>query len=335
MLPRLFAFLSALFLCIWTQTACMRHSSASGGEDRARPDAPGAAHSGVAPLWLPLLERLGSEGIGGPDVDAYFAALGAEMTQEPMGRKVREIYSKTFLRPPPDPAAPRKKIRLYKGVVTEANARRCRDFLAANPALFARARKDHGVEPAVLVSLLFVETRLGTAVGGGNNALHTLASMAVSKKAEQISGWIAELPEAGQRLDWIEELMRKRSEWAYREMKALVLYARENRLDTANIPGSFYGAIGYCQFMPGNIAPYGVDGDGDGVVNLFSMPDAVASVANYLGRHGWKAGMGRKARHKVLRTYNHVDIYADTILALADLVAGPPKAGRTRKPPSS
>jgi membrane-bound lytic murein transglycosylase B len=270
-------------------------------------------------------------------VDSYFAALGAEMTQEPMGRKVREIYSKTFLRPPPDPAAPpspRKKIRLYKGVVTEANARRCRDFLAAHPALFARARKDHGVEPAVLVSLLFVETRLGTAVGGGNNALHTLASMAVSKTPEQIPGWIAELPDAGRRLDWIEDLMRKRSERAYREVKALVLYVRKNRLDMAGIPGSFYGAIGHCQFMPSNIASYGVDGDGDGTVDLFSTPDAVASVANYLGRHGWKAGMGRKARHKVLRAYNHVDVYADTILALADLVAEPPKAGKPRGAPS-
>jgi membrane-bound lytic murein transglycosylase B len=263
-------------------------------------------------------------------VDAYFLALGSEITQEPMGRKVREIYRVKFMRPPPDPDAlprPPARKKIYPGVVTEANARRCRDFLAANPQYFARAQQLHGIPPEILVSLLFVETRLGTAIGGGNNALHTLASMAVSKKPEQIPLWLAKLPEDyAQRLDWIADLMQKRSEWAYKEVKALVAYVRKYRLDMTAIPGSYYGAIGHAQFMPTNIEPYGVDGDGDGVIDLFNMSDAIASVANYLARHGWKPGLGREAQHKVLRSYNHVDIYPNTILALADIVKKP--AGR-------
>ena len=326
MKAHLFACAFVLLVCSGMQSACtLAVAPGAGATPAAR-----AHHPGIAPVWLPLVYRLEDEGLSGPDVDAYFLALGSEITQEPMGRKVREIYRVKFMRPPPDPAAPpqppaRKKI--YPGVVTEANARRCRDFLVANPQYFARAQRLHGIPPEILVSLLFVETRLGTAIGGGNNALHTLASMAVSKKPEQIPLWLAKLPEDyTQRLDWIEDLMQKRSEWAYREVKALVAYARKYRLDPATIPGSYYGAIGHSQFMPTNIEPYGADGDGDGVIDLFNMSDAIASVANYLAKHGWKPGLSREAQHKVLRSYNHVDIYPNTILALANLVKKP--AGR-------
>jgi membrane-bound lytic murein transglycosylase B len=181
-----------------------------------------------------------------------------------------------------------------------------------------------------------VETRLGTAIGGGNNALHTLASMAISKEAAQIPDWLAKLPEDHvQHMEWIEELMRKRSEWAYREVKALVVYVRKYRLDMTAIPGSYYGAIGHSQFMPTNVVPYGVDGDDDGVIDLFSMSDAIASVANYLAKHGWKANLNRATQHKVLRTYNHVDIYPNTILALADLVKKPARPAKPAGTPQA
>ena len=327
---RLITCVLVLPLCLGMQSACTQATPPGAGAAPAlRAHAPG-----IAPVWLPLVYRLEDEGISGPDVDEYFLALGSEITQEPMGRKVREIYRAKFMRPQPDPNAPpqvpsRKKV--YPGVVTEANARRCRDFLAANPQYFARAQKLHGIPPEILVSLLFVETRLGTAIGGGNNALHTLASMAVSKKPEQIPDWLAKLPEEHvQRLEWIEELMQKRSEWAYKEMKALVLYVRKYHLDMRTISGSYYGAIGYSQFMPTNIEPYGVDSDGKGMIDLFTMSDAVASVANYLAKHGWKPGLNREAQHKVLKTYNHVDIYPNTILALADLVKKSPPQTRSQ-----
>jgi len=290
-------------------------------------------HPGIAPVWLPLVYRLADEGISGPDVDAYFLALGSEITQDPMGRKVREIYRASFMRPPSDPGAPTAaRKRLYPGVVTEANAQRCRDFLAAHPEHFARAQKLHGIPPEILVSLFFVETRLGAVVGSGNSAMYTLASMASSKKPAQIPDWLAKLPkEHEQRLDWIEDLMQKRSEWAYKEFRALVAYARKYRLDGPAIPGSHYGAIGYCQFMPSNIELYGADGDGDGVIDLFTMSDAIASAANYLAKHGWKPGMSREDQHKVLRTYNRVDIYPNTILALADLVKKPARPPQAQK----
>jgi len=326
----LLACILTLFLCLGMQSACTQALPGAGAVSVQRTHDPR-----IAAVWLPLVYRLEDEGISGPDVDGYFLGLGDAITQDPMGRKVREIYRITFMRPPPDPNAPprppsRKKV--YPGVVTEANAHTCRDFLAANSQYFARAQKLHGIPPEILVSLLFVETRLGTAIGGGNNALHTLASMAVSKKPEQIPDWLAKLPgEYVQRMDWIENLMQKRSEWAYKEVKALVLYVRKYHLDMTAIAGSYYGAIGYSQFMPTNIEAYGVDSNDKGRIDLFTMSDAVASVANYLAKHGWKPGLNREAQHKVLKTYNHVDIYPNTILALADLVKKPAKQPQTGK----
>lgn len=283
---------------------------------------PQSAPLTVPEVWRPLLARLAAEGISGPDVDMMFIALGEQATQDPMGRKVRELYTKTFLRKPPDPNAPKvPRLRLYKGVVTPENAQTCRNFIAQNIAAFTRAQQRYGVPPETAAALLFVETRLGTSMGK-ERALYTLASMARSDTPDTIIDWLPQLPDYTLHLDWMQELMPKRAEWAYKELKALVVHLRTQGIEAATVPGSIYGAVGMCQFMPSNLIPYGADGDDDGVIDLFTVPDAVESLSNYLSKHGWKAGSTRAAQHAVLKTYNRVDIYANTIMALADLIAG-------------
>ena len=118
--------------------------------------------------------------------------------------------------------------------------------------------------------------------------------------------------------------MPKRADWAYKEVRALVAHLLHDNADPRALPSSIYGAVGLCQFMPSNIAVYGADGDGDGKVDLFSVPDAVASLSNYLAKHGWKPGISRARQHTLLMAYNHSQTYANTILALSDLVAQPP-----------
>lgn len=55
--------------------------------------------------------------------------------------------------------------------------------------------------------------------------------------------------------------------------------------------GSYAGAIGLPQFMPGSIRRYAVDGNNDGKIDLRNSPeDAIASVANFLKAHGWVTG---------------------------------------------
>ncbi len=278
-------------------------------------------------VWQPLIARLAADGISGPDIDSYFARLGEVPTQDPMGRKVRELYRRAFLRTPPDPNAPKTpRPRFYKGVVTEENARKCREYLAANADAFASAEARYGVPKSIAAALLFVETRLGTMLGT-ESAFYTLSSMASSTAPEHISLWLPKLPGYEAHLDWMAELMPKRADWAYKELRALLAYARAQNIDPFTMPGSIYGAIGICQFMPSNLVPYGADGDGDGIVDLFTVPDAVASLSNYLVKHGWKPGISRTRQHALLKAYNRADIYANTILALSDLISGAAKPG--------
>ena len=276
-----------------------------------------------APVWQPLLQRLAAEGVSGPDVDTLFARMGSEASQEPMGRKVKELYVRKFVPPPPrDPAAPVKpRPTLYPNVVTAENVQRCRDFLQEHATAFALSEVRYHVPKEIAVALLFVETRLGGYLGKAG-AFYTLASMAVSTEPQSISQWLPDLPGYEEHLDWMRDVMPKRAEWAYKEMRALLLFTRSQGTDPLLLPGSIYGAIGLCQFMPSNLNRYAVDGDGDGVVDLFRMADAVPSLCNYLVQNGWKPRMNRKQQHAALKAYNRIDIYANTILTLADAVAG-------------
>ena len=81
------------------------------------------------------------------------------------------------------------------------------------------------------------------------------------------------------------------------QLEDLILLCRaENREVTPfkkclNQLGSYAGAIGLPQFMPGSIRRFAVDGNNDGRIDLRNSPeDAIASVANFLKAHGWVTG---------------------------------------------
>lgn len=284
--------------------------------------AKGYQRQSIAPVWGGLAERLAADGLSGPAVDALLSQLPATPTQSPMGRKIRELYRNKF-----EPASAAKVWRkYYKGVLTQANAEKCRQFIRQNSAAFDNAYARYGVSPAIASALLFVETRLGAVLGDvPENAFYTLASMAISTQPEDISSWLGKLPNYRKHLGWLDETMRKRANWAYNEVRALLKHMLRDHIPPSRLPGSIYGAVGLCQFMPSNIDAYGADGDGDGFVDLFNIPDAIASLSLYLVKHGWKRGQSREMEHKLLMTYNHSSTYANTIMALADLINDPAK----------
>ena len=277
-----------------------------------------------APVWKPLLDRLAAEGQDRAALDQLFTTLPAHMTPAPMGRKILELYRSKFMPPKPDGSAPKPRPKYYKGTVTQANAEKCKDFLEKHAVAFAAAEEKFSVPSRVAVALLFVETRLGANVGK-ESALYSLASMALSVSPDMLGPWLGKLPEDYQaHLSWMREIMPKRAEWAYTELRALTAHILRDKIDPRVMPGSIYGAIGMCQFMPSNVTAYGADGDNDGIVDLFNPADAIASLSRYLHEHGWKAGITREQQHAVLRTYNKSDTYAATILALSDVIAGDP-----------
>jgi len=82
-----------------------------------------------------------------------------------------------------------------------------------------------------------------------------------------------------------------RSTYFRAELEQFLLLARDEKIDVATVQGSYAGAMGAAQFMPRSYRAYAVDGDGDGIKDLWgSWRDVISSVANYLAKHGWRAG---------------------------------------------
>jgi membrane-bound lytic murein transglycosylase B len=181
-----------------------------------------------------------------------------------------------------------------------------------------RVEKTYGVDSRVITAILLVESGLGKNTGKRStlNSLSTLASLMYPDVRRD---FYKQIPaEKRPKKKKFEESAKRRSKWAYNELKAFLKYAYKEGMDPAEIPGSFAGAMGYAQFMPSNILAYGKDGNGDGAIDLLTHPDSMASIANFLKRHGWKPGISREKQEKVIYHYNHSEYYVKTILKIAE-----------------
>jgi membrane-bound lytic murein transglycosylase B len=137
-------------------------------------------------------------------------------------------------------------------------------FWEANAKALERAEQVYGVPAEYILAILGVETFYGRQTGRYRvlDALTTLA------------------------FDYAP-----RGQYFRNELENYLLLARANGLDALSMRGSYAGAIGMPQFMPGSARRYAVDFDGDGAIDLrTNAADAIGSVANFLKEHGWQAG---------------------------------------------
>jgi len=80
----------------------------------------------------------------------------------------------------------------------------------------------------------------------------------------------------------------RRREYFTGELMATLKIVQDGDIDPDNLRGSWAGAFGHTQFMPSTFQRLAVDGDGDGHRDIMmSVPDAVASTANFLRKAGW------------------------------------------------
>ncbi|WP_420592320.1 lytic murein transglycosylase B [Bacterioplanoides sp.] len=136
-------------------------------------------------------------------------------------------------------------------------------FMAEHAELLAAAEKKYGVRKEVIAAIIGVETFYGKRQGR-YRVLDSLATLAFDYPKRPLF---------------------------WRELKAFFSLAEKEQLDPATIKGSYAGAMGYGQFIPTSYLSYAVDGDRDGKRDLWANPaDAIASVANYFKRHGWRDG---------------------------------------------
>lgn len=141
-------------------------------------------------------------------------------------------------------------------------------FWRTHEATLAAAEARYGVPAAIVVGLIGVETFYGR-VMGELRVLDALATLAFDFPAGRSD----------------------RSAYFRDELEQLLLWCRRERLDCAAPRGSYAGATGLGQFMPGSINRYAIDFDGDGHVTLStSAADAIGSIAAYLAAHGWQRG---------------------------------------------
>ena len=142
-------------------------------------------------------------------------------------------------------------------------------FWHAHADALARAEARYGVPAEVIVGIVGVETFYGRVLGR-YRALDVLATLAFDFPSGRSD----------------------RSAYFRQELEELLLLARREEMDPATLIGSFAGAIGLPQFMPGSINRHAVDFDADGHINLTaSAADAIGSIAHFLAQHGWRPGM--------------------------------------------
>ena len=250
-------------------------------------------------LFAELKGRLIAEGFPPEEVERLFSDPRVKFLPQIMPRKL--TWDETKLP--------------YRRFLQPERISRAQNFLKDYAPLLEEIEKTYGVEKEILVGLLLVESDLGRHTGR-YEVFNVLASMAVSSDWERVKTYLdRELStEEEARL---KRIMARRSRWAYRELVALLEISRKYGFDPLALKGSIFGAFGYPQFIPSSFKSYAVDGDGDGRIDLYSLTDALASAANYLKRHGWRPGLSREEKKRVLMTYNHSEPYAETILEIS------------------
>ncbi len=162
-----------------------------------------------------------------------------------------------------------------------------RKRLAKNPDFYRVLEQRYGVPPGVLLAIHGMETGFGNFMGD-TNVVSAIATLAYDCRRTEF---------------FTEHLIA-----------ALALVDRG--VISANSIGARHGEVGHTQFLPGNVLRYGVDGDGDGRIDLTGQADALASTANFLAQKGWRPGVGfqkGEPNYVVIQEWNAASVYQEAI----------------------
>ena len=186
----------------------------------------------------------------------------------------RGTFDRAFQGVEPDPkiiALTRKQSEFVRpiwdyinGAISAQRLERGRQMAAEWSKTLASLEQAYGVPRSVVLGVWGMETNFGSFTGSVD-VVRALATLAYT----------------GYRGEFFQD-----------ELLAALQILEENPVDRATMRGSWAGAMGQTQFMPTSYLKFAVDGNRDGVRDIWtSVPDALASTANYLRQHGWKPGL--------------------------------------------
>lgn len=182
----------------------------------------------------------------------------------------------------------------YKRRVSPGMIKRGQGIIAQRRALFDQIEKRYGVPPQILVAIWGLETNFGGDSGGKFSIVQSLATLAYDCR---------------------------RSAFFENELTNALKIIDRGDITVDRMRGGWAGEIGPMQFLPASYVQHAVDFDGDKRRDLFgSVPDMLASTANYLKNKGWKAGQPwgeGTANYGVIREWNKAEVYVKTIATMA------------------
>lgn len=138
-----------------------------------------------------------------------------------------------------------------------------RQLAKKHKTTLARIEKRYGVPSGIIIAIWGRESGFGRAAIT-NSVIDVLATMSY---------------------------LSPRKEFFQAELIAALKIVQSGQVPTSLMKSSWAGAMGQPQFMPSSYLNYAVDFDGDGKKDIWnSVPDSLASIANYLAKSGWISG---------------------------------------------
>lgn len=192
----------------------------------------------------------------------------------------------------------RQSFEEFSGRMVPPRLARAQRLLKQYSPLFARIEQQYGVPGAVIVAIWGLETDFG-ANSGKFPTIRALATLAYDcRRPEKFRG----------------------------ELLAALRMVERGDMMPSEMRGAWAGEIGQTQFLPSSYLKYAVDYDGNGRRDLIhSVPDVLASTANYLKAYGWQHGQPwdeGTQNFQVLLQWNASQVYTKTVAYFAQRLAG-------------
>jgi len=238
--------------------------------------------------WLQRFKRTAaSQGISAEAIQAGLAGVTYDPTVVRLDRSQRS-FKLSFE-------------EFYARRVGSALINRGRNLMRTHRATLERIEQRFGVPAPILIAIWGLETNYGADSSGKFYVVRSLATLAYDCRRSAFF--------TGHLLDSLRIIQR-------------------GDLTPAQMRGGWAGEIGHTQFLPSGYFKYAVDFDGDGRRDLErSVPDMLASTANFLQGHGWQAKQPwdpGTANFGVIKDWNRAEVYQRTIAVMANKLAEGP-----------